>query len=64
MALAALSHELLVLADECEGWAWDNGSALDNVVDAVVEVTIDVLLAFNSFWSFLSAMATVYQKGQ
>ena len=49
MALAALFCELLVLADESEGWAWDNGGVLNDVVDAVVEVTIDVLLASSSF---------------
>ena len=49
MALAALFHELLVLADESEGWAWDIGGVLNDVVDVVVEVTVDVLLASSFF---------------
>ena len=38
-----------------EGWAWGTGGVLNDVVDAVAEATIDVLLAFISFSSFFSA---------
>ena len=49
MALVALFHESLVLADESVKLGLDNGGVLDDVVDVVVEVTIDVLLTFSSF---------------
>ena len=38
-----------------KGWTWGTGGVLNDVVDAVAEVTVDVLLALISFLTFFSA---------